>query len=76
MRAGKGVAKDVLERMMRVAEDVADIHKPPTEQELQAALAKSRAVPSGDWTALGNGSTAWSTAPSCRDQNRSLACHD
>lgn len=50
---GRELAKDVLARMMKLAEGVAGLHRPPSPIEVDAAEAEGKAIPEGDWDRFG-----------------------
>jgi len=50
---GRELAKDVLDRMMKLAEGAAGFHQPPSPSEIQAAQAEGRQIPTGDWDRFG-----------------------
>lgn len=47
------LAKDVLERLMRIAEGAASLHKPPTGAEIAKAMDRGQQPPTGDWGLFG-----------------------
>jgi hypothetical protein len=47
------LAVDVLERMMKIAEGAASIHKPPAPSQLKAAQEAGQTIEKGDWAKFG-----------------------
>lgn len=56
---GIELAKDALERAMKMAEGVASLHCPPSSAQIEAAAGQGKTLPLGDWGLFGDWFDRW-----------------